>query len=137
MVVEESAKQQNYNNEELKQLESDGKALILSEVNSKDFFCLYNNEKFLRFNYNRSRFWYLKDFFDQVICYKDENKIYDVETSLVCQMKEQFILDNNDYIEENYLKKDQKQRTEISRLNGEIECRGKMLLKIRGLKPTV
>lgn len=136
VVIEESAKQQNYNNEELQQLEREGKALILSEVNSKDSFCTYNNERSLSFNYNISKFWYLKAFLDQIICFKDENKTYDIESSLVCQMKEQFVLDNIDAIEEDYLKKDQKQKMEISRLNEEIECRGKMLLKIKGLKPT-
>lgn len=136
MVIEESAKQQNYNNEELQQLERDGKALIISEVNSKEFFCAYNNEQSLRFSYNVSKFWYLKAFLDQLICYKDENKTYDIESTLISQMKEQFILDNIDAIEEDYSKKDQKQKMEISRLNEEIECRGKMLLKIKGLKPT-
>lgn len=134
LIVDERYKQQCYSSKELDLFSKTGKTLVLSQDSTLDYFYSYSNERKLYPNINFGVFGYIKEFLDRIICYKDENKVNNISSALVSEMKDQFVLDNIEFIEEVYKNKDQNQTKEIALLTDEIEQRKKMFQKVKSLK---
>lgn len=104
MIVAEEEKSHFYSNENVDRLVESNKAIVLSTTKDSEipFYKVHMGSHSLNLCVKFGKFTYLKEFIDEVISYRIENKLESISYDMLEAMAIDFIVSHLDNIEENY-----------------------------------
>lgn len=126
LIVDENDKKDEYTSFELEILKHEKKALVFPRISSAEYllgFYPYNFD--LKNECNLEDFPFVKSFIDEVICYKEENKIHPsmLDSETIDRLKEEFILRNVDNFVNYHALRDSKDEEKKAKLEDQIKGR--------------